>query len=1077
MNEYALETLKPALPQPTLIRSKLLIPSSAGLLHRPRIYQAIERGLRSKSTIVSAPAGYGKTSALVDFAQRSPIPVCWYTADERDRDLGTFIEYLLAAIRERFPALGRHGQPASSSYLGNLIQDPTGIVADLTNSMLEIDTHFIIVVDNYEALDGTLGIRTFMHRLLETLPYNCHIMLGSRTLPDVPVTRLVAKRQLVGLTDQELCFVPQEIRDLLRLFEIAVSERQAEAIAAQSEGWITGVLLLAGLLRQEAEAILIDQEKASTETYTYLVREVFVRQPPDIQHFLLTSSVLHEMSSRLCREILRISQPSSFLEEVERRNLFITRFGNGRAATYRYHNLFRGFLHERLQRHELASCNELHRRAAVWFEQNDDVEEAVYHYLAVGAHSEATVLMERTALEWFTRGRTETLLRWAESLPEEVKNQAPRLSLYHSKALTDRYEYKPARRALAHAEAGFATQKNADCLAKVHIQRGTLCLFEGRYEDTIKEAQSALDVLGQDELADRAQAQRLVGRAYVGLGRLDVGIARLQDALALLRQVGGPYDVVNLLQDLTLALTNQGHFEEASAGLSEALVIARRLGAPTQLAGVLNNLGWVHHMRGEYQEALALYEEGQSVARHGGVMWLQANTSVGMADVYRDLGAYERAELLYRAGGQMAQENDPSLIVYALAAQADMHRWQGDFASASELLTEARHLAEEKGLDFERRRLLLVAEGIVLAESGRPEDGLRRLSDGASFLEQHLAKHELARARFLTAKAHLLAGDKRQAVAELRQAVALAQEIGTHQFAVAEGQHAEGLLHLGIAEGVEACRDIAAGVRRLKTIREKQRKESDPSRPATNHLEIYAFGEGHIVRDGLTVSSSEWQAAMAKEVFFYILINGPVERDTIGAVFWPDLSRKQTVSNFHSTLHRIRRALGTEAVVTNDGQYRVGDVDYWLDVEEFEALIERAQLLPPQDWQTENLWRRASALYQGDFLAEAERIWCVAKRVTLQEMYLEALVGVGRCHEARKEFEEAINWYRRSLEVDALQEDVHRRVMHCYVKAGRRVDALAQYHCCRETLMRELNIETSPETDQLYQQIARKRVD
>jgi hypothetical protein len=191
----------------------------------------------------------------------------------------------------------------------------------------------------------------------------------------------------------------------------------------------------------------------------------------------------------------------------------------------------------------------------------------------------------------------------------------------------------------------------------------------------------------------------------------------------------------------------------------------------------------------------------------------------------------------------------------------------------------------------------------------------------------------------------------------LRQAVALAQEIGTHQFAVAEGQHAEGLLHLGISEGVEACRDIAAGVRRLKTIREDQRKESDPGRPATDHLEIYAFGEGRIVRDGLTVSSSEWQAAMAKEVFFYILLNGPVERDTIGAVFWPDLSRKQTVSNFHSTLHRIRRALGTETVVTNDGQYRVGDVDYWLDVEEFETLIKRAQLLPPHDVPAGPGWR------------------------------------------------------------------------------------------------------------------------
>ena len=1077
MDERALETLKPSLPQPILVRSKLLIPSAAGLLHRPRLHQTIERGLRSKLTIVSAPAGYGKTSALVDFARKSPVPVCWYTADERDRDLGAFVEYLIAAIREQFPAFGRHGQAASLSRIDDLIQDPTSIVADLTNDMIEISTHFVIVVDNYETLDGAFGIRTFVHRLLEALPSNCHVMLGSRTLPDVPVTRLVARRQLIGLTDQELRFAPQEVRDLLESSQIAVSEGQAEAIAAQSEGWITGILLLAGLLRQETEAILVDQERASAETYDYLVREVFVRQPPDIQHFLLTSSVLREMSSRLCREVLGISEPDDFLAELERRNLFITRFGKGRAATYRYHNLFRDFLHKRLRRHELARCDKLHRRAAKWFERDNDVEEAVYHYLTVGIYSEATVLMERTALEWFTRGRIETLQRWAESLSEEVKDQAPRLSLYHSKVLTDRYEYDLARQALAHAETGFAAQQNGDCLAKVYLQRATLCLFEGRYEDTIKEALSALDTLDQDEVADRAQAQRLIGRAYVGLGRLDAGIAHLQDALALLRQAGGPYDVVNLLQDLTPALTSQGRFEEAVTGLKEALVIARRLGASTQLAGVLHNLGWVHHMQGECREALALYEEGLSAARHGGVLWLQANTSVGMADLHRDLGAYERAEALYHAGRQMAQENDPSLIVYIMAAQADMHRWQGDFASASKLVREAGQLAEAKGLDFERRGLLLVTEGILLAESGRAKEGLRCLIDGASFLEKRTAKHELARARFLLARAHLLAGDKRQAVAALEQTVALAEEIGTHQFAVAEGQHAEGLLQLGIAEGVGGCRDIAAGVRRLRATRKTEGEGNDPNRRAADYFEIYAFGEGRVVRDGLTVSSSEWQAAMAKEMFFYILLHGPVERDTVGTVFWPNLSQRQTVTNFHSTLHRIRRALGTESVVTDDGQYRVGDVDYWLDVEEFTALIERARLLPPQDWQTENLWRRAIALYQGDFLAEAERVWCISRRGTLQEMYLEALVGVGRCNEARKEYEEAVNWYRRSLEVDPLQEDVHRRIMHCYIKAGRRTDALAQYHYCRETLVQELNIETSPETDRLYRQIAKNKVD
>ena len=1060
----------------TLVRSKLLVPSPAGLLHRPRVRQIIERGLECKLTLVSAPAGYGKTSALVDFAQNSPLPVCWYTADERDRDLGVFIEYLVGAIGECFRGFGKRTQAALASLAGDLFRDPTAVMGELVNEMLEIDTPFVVVVDNYEALGGAFGIRAFVHRLLEVLPSNCHLMLGSRALPDVPVTRLVAKRQLIGLTAQDLRFAPQEIRSLLQLARIEISESQAEAIAVNSEGWITGVLLLADLLREEAEVVLRDAERATGETYDYLAREVLGRQPPDVQHFLRTSAVLREMSSRLCSEVLQIGGARALLAEVERRNLFVTRFGKGGAATYSYHNLFRDFLHEQLRQRDPTRYAELHLRAAKRFERGNNVEEAAYHYLAAEDYPDATVLMERAAMEWFTRGWVETLLRWAEALPEEIRPQAPRLSLYQSKVLTDRYDYDGARQALAHAEAGFAARRDMACLAKVHIQRATLGLFEGRYKDVIAEARTALEMLGEDDVMERAQAQRLIGTAYVKLGRLAEGVAKLQDALALFRQVGSPYDVVNLLQDLTFAFAPHGRFDEAAACLNEALVIGRRLGSPTQLAGILNSLGWLHHVRGEYREALALYEEGLAAARRGGDLRGQANISEGMASIYRDIGAYQRAGFFYNVAWQIARESRPGLAILVLAARADMYRWQGEHTRALAVLEQARQLAREKGLDFEERGLLSVAEGITLVESGGVETGLRFLSEAVHFLERRQAKRELARARFLLAKAHLLAGDQPQAVVELRRAMGLADEIGTDQFVVVEGQHAEELLRLGIAEGVTACSAIAEKIGHLRAFGEELvQGDAGAEEGEASRLEIYAFGEGRVVRDGRPVSSSEWQAAMAKELFFYILLHGPLERGAIGVVFWPELSTKKMTDSFHTTLYRMRRAVGADAVVTERGQYQLGDVDYWFDVEEFETLVERARLLPFQDWQTEDLRQRAVALYRGDFLPEVDRLWCVSKREALREMYIEALIGMGRCHEARREFEGAIGWYRRALEVDELREDVHRRIMHCYAGAGRRSEALAEYHRCQEILRRELNIEPSIETKRLYERIAGKR--
>jgi LuxR family maltose regulon positive regulatory protein len=1059
-----------------LIRSKVLAPSSAGLLHRPRVCRAIEQGLERKLTIVSAPAGYGKTSVLADFAQHSPVPVCWYTADERDRDLGVFIGYLVGAIGEQFPGFGARTQSALASQSGNLIHDPTSVVGELVNEILEIDTSLVIVVDNYETVDSAIGIRTFMHRLLQVLPFNCHLMMSSRVLPDVPITRLTAKHQLAGLTARNLRFTPQEIQELLQSSQIEASDAQAEALAVNSEGWITGVLLLSDLLRDQATATLLSAKRATSETYSFLATEVLDRQPPDIQHFLRTSAVLRQMSSRLCRHVLRIKEPRALLAEIERRNLFVTRFGREGAATYRYHNLFRDFLQEQLRQRDPDGYTELHRRAGSRFEQENDVEEAVYHYLAADEYSSATALMERVAMEWLTRGRVETLLHWAARLPEGIRSQAPKTSLYQSKALTDRYDYKGARQALTHAEAGFTAEQDTICLARVHNQRAMLGLFEGRYRDVIQQAQTALNMLNPDDLAERAQAQRLIGRAYTRLGRLAEGITKLQQALTLYRQIGSLYNVVNLLQDLVDPLTAQGRFDEVEDCLNEALIVSRRLEAPMQLAGVLNELGWLHYLRGQYRDALALYEEGLGAARRGADLRLQAYISVGMADLYRDMEAYERADPLYNAGWQIAQENEPGLAVYILTAQADMHRWRGDHTRALALVRQAHKLAEEKELSFEKQGPLFIAEGVTLAESGEVEGGLGLLLDGIHFLEQRQAKRELVRAYLLLAKVHFFIGDRPQAIAQLRQAVGWADGMGPDQLVVVEGQHAKPLLEAGAAAGLGACRTIIARVEDLK----RWRAQLVPTRVETtkdtvSRLEIYALGEGKVVRDERTISSSEWQAAMVKELFFYILIHGPLERDAIGAVFWPELPTKRMADSFHTTIYRMRRALGAAAVVREDSQYRLGEIDHWFDVEEFESLVERARLLPTREWQTENLWRRALALYQGDFLPEMQRVWCVPKREALREMYLEALVGMGQCHESRKEFEGAISWYRQALEVDELREDIQRHIMRCYVEAGRRSEALAQYHHYQDILRRELNIEPSTETDQLYRRIIGER--
>lgn len=235
-------------------------------------------------------------------------------------------------------------------------------------------------------------------------------------------------------------------------------------------------------------------------------------------------------------------------------------------------------------------------------------------------------------------------------------------------------------------------------------------------------------------------------------------------------------------------------------------------------------------------------------------------------------------------------------------------------------------------------------------------------------------------------------------------------------------------------------------------------------------LQAYALGEAKVTHDDQVISS--WRAADAKEMFFYILLQGPKRREEIGVDFWPDLDAKAMANRLNVTSYRMRQALGleAEAVIGEGGVLRL-DVDRWFDVEEFETLVQQARQLSSEDEKACELWLRAQRLYTGDLLPSVGREWCVLKREQLRMMYTEVLISLGQCHEAQQKWDDAIAWYKRTLEVDNLREDVHRHLMRCYAAAGRRADAVTQYHRCEAILEAELGIEPAPETRELYEKI------
>jgi ATP/maltotriose-dependent transcriptional regulator MalT len=401
-----------------LILTKVLLPKKRpDLLRRQRLVDFLHSYIERKLILVSASAGYGKTSLLIDYAHDTPLPVCWYSIDKADRDPQVFLEYLIASIQQRFPHFGEQSHLlAGGVFTGE--SDP--IVGALVNEMVQsILGYFVLMLDDYHLVDDSEPINAILDRLLHYLPEHCHIILSSRSLPTkLTLTALTARQEIAGLGVNDLRFTAQEIQALVEQnYGTRLSDQEAKELAQESEGWIVGILLTRHTLWRGLFEGLIRTQEAEGQVFNYLANEVFAQQSEEVQHFLTRTSILGQMSPELCDRLLGINNSQAILELLERRNLFITRVdwpaptGAPRLSTdagqsvegeepwYRYHHLFQKFLDTRLRWEEAEQHAALHLQAAMLMETREVWGEAIRHYVEAGAYEQAAQTIERVAQE------------------------------------------------------------------------------------------------------------------------------------------------------------------------------------------------------------------------------------------------------------------------------------------------------------------------------------------------------------------------------------------------------------------------------------------------------------------------------------------------------------------------------------------------------------------------------------------------------------------------------------------------------------------------------------------------------
>ena len=419
---------------------------------RPRLSERLSRGAESALTLVSAPAGFGKTTLLAEWlavAAADERSVAWLSLDQRDNDPALFWTYLVAALNTGVPGVG--------SGALSVLQPPqppneAGLVA-LLNDLDAISNDVVLVLDDYHVIDAR-DVQDGMAFLLEHLPPQIHLVIASRTDPPLPLARLRGRGELAEIRAADLRFTPGEAAAYLNeVMGLGLTAADVAALEGRTEGWIAALQLAALSMQGREDVTAFIDGFAGDDRYIvdFLAEEVFQRQPEHVQHFLLQTSILDRLSGPLCDAVTGQDGGKAKLAALERGNLLLVPLDD-RRQWYRYHQLFADVLHARLRDEQPDDVPDLHRRASGWHEQNGEPSEAIRHALAAGDFGRAADLVE-LAIPAMLRIRQEVaVLGWLELLPDEVVRVRPVLSVGFAGALLAVGEYEGVEARLRDAE-------------------------------------------------------------------------------------------------------------------------------------------------------------------------------------------------------------------------------------------------------------------------------------------------------------------------------------------------------------------------------------------------------------------------------------------------------------------------------------------------------------------------------------------------------------------------------------------------------------------------------------------------
>ncbi|MEI6451872.1 MAG: AAA family ATPase, partial [Actinomycetes bacterium] len=545
-----------------ILATKLSVPPSRpNAVLRSRLIERLDEGLQGRLILVSAPAGFGKTTMISEWAAgcrrlEPEVRPAWLSLDEGDSDPARFMTYLVAALQTVAADVGE----GALGMLQSPQPPPTeAVLTALLNEITTLPHGVVLVLDDYHVVDSE-PVDHALAFLLEHLPPQMHLVIATREDPHLPLARWRARGQLTELRAADLRFTPSEAAEFLnRVMSLDLSAEDITALETRTEGWIAGLQLAALSIQGRSDAAGFIRTFAGSHRFVldYLVEEVLQRQPERARSFLLQTAILDTLCGALCDAVTGQKHGKGTLERLERDNLFVVPLDEER-RWYRYHHLFADVLQAYLLEEQPDHLPALHRRASEWYEENGSRSDAIRHALCAKDFGWAADLIELAAPMTEDTSQAATWLKWASALPDELIRSRPVLGVWFAWALMGSGELETAEAWLREAERWLkpgTSEPNGvvdedqlrSLLATIEVARAYNAHSVGDVPGTVKHAQRVLELLPEGDHVRRQQATALIGLTYWASGDLEAADRVFVDYSARLLAAGNIPDAISAM--------------------------------------------------------------------------------------------------------------------------------------------------------------------------------------------------------------------------------------------------------------------------------------------------------------------------------------------------------------------------------------------------------------------------------------------------------------------------------------------------------------------------------------------------